>query len=217
MIVLLASAFLGLLASAKDCQYFVLPGSNTFPAGIDRCSYTVDGGIQISWMPTCLNEDVVQLTYYYAAFDCTGRNYVETFGHNNATFDCSSTKLTCGKAFGFKHPCGCSAAAGTCDVASAISVVDGFCLKVNGTFSVDWTITCGSISKAQGTVTRYGMSSSCSGESAGLTNKAGCQTGDFSASTNTNYTNLEFIICPGNMATLSITLLIGLIAAALAL
>jgi len=217
MIVLLASAFLGLLASAKECQYFVDPELSNFPVGIDHCSYSVSGMSQTSWMPTCLNESMVQVTRYYDAFDCTGRNFIQYYTHNDATFDCSSTKFICGKAFGFKNPCGCSAEAGDCNYATAISIVDGFCLKINDTASVDWTITCGTISKAKGTVVMYGDSSSCTGNGMTHTNKAGCQTGDFVGYANVTLDSLEFIICPGNMATLSITLLIGLIAAALAL
>jgi len=210
----LFAALLGAVATAKDCQYFVSSTFGGYPLGIDHCSYVVDGSTKFSAMVTCMSENYAKFTLYSSSFDCVDVHTDTIYGHNNATFDCSSTKATCGKAFGYKTPCSCTAKDGTCTEAVAISVVDDLCVDLGTYGSVKYMITCGSLSKAQGTASSY-SSSDCSGTGVSVTYKAGCQTS--STYTIGNSSEVDYIICPGNMATLSLSLLVGLIAAALAL
>jgi len=207
----LFAVLLGALASAKDCQYFLSEEFEIFPLGIGHCSYMISGSSKVSMLLTCMSESYIKVTMYSEAFDCTDTHTDMIYGHNNATFDCSTTKSQCGKAYGYKTPCSCTAKDGNCDEAYAISLVDEMCFSTS-LFYGQWAVTCGSISKAQATLSTY-STSDCSGTAGSVTYKAGCQ----SSSSYGNASEVDYIICPGNMATLSLSLLVGLIAAALAL
>jgi len=210
----LIAALLGAVASAKDCQYFVSALLGGYPLGIDHCSYIIEGSTKMSAMVTCMSENYAKFTMYSDSFDCVGTHTDTIYGSSNATFDCTSTKAACGKAFGYKTPCSCTAKDGTCTEAISVSVVDEICVDLGVSGSIEYMITCGSLSKAQGTISVF-SSSDCSGTGGSVTYKAGCQTS--STYSVGNATELDYIICPGNMATLSLSLLVGLIAAALAL
>jgi hypothetical protein len=209
----LFAALLSAVATAKDCQYFLSPDIEGFPLGIGHCSYMITGSTKMSMMVTCLSENYVQANMYSESPDCTDTHTSVVYGHSNATFDCSTTKAQCGKAYGYKTPCACTAKDGNCDSAYAISLVDDLCFTSSlSAYYYKWSITCGSLDKAQATLSIY-TASDCTGTSSSTTNKAGCQTATSSNVT----TEVDYIICPGNMATLSLSLLVGLIAAALAL
>jgi len=208
-------ALLG-LASAKECQYFLgdfFGDDVAAPLGIDHCSYWVHNEQEYSFTITCLSTTVAQMKHYSNKIDCAGDHETYTYTSDNATFDCSTEKLTCGKAFGYKTPCVCTAEGGDCDSAVSVALVDELCVSDY----YKWMITCGSISKANAVYNIY-TGSGCTGSGSASTFQAGCQESTaYQEISNTTSDELDWIICPGNMATMSFSVLVGLIVAALAL
>jgi len=207
-------------AFATQCQYFFNTALE-YPVGIGRCSYYVynHGGrhTQYSFEYECINENLVAAYTYGSSFTCEGTHSTAYFDSNNATFDCTTTDLNCGKLFGYKTPCTCTASDGDCYVAVEISLVDQICVydeTFDSTYSYEWAITCGSIDKANAVVTSY-LSSDCSGSSESTTYAAGCSA-DYS-DLSLNGTEVDIIVCPGNMATFSLSLFAALIVGALSL
>jgi len=215
MIAVAVALFLGVVANAKDCQYFYndLVG---YPVGIERCSYYVlnyEGVTEsYSFQYFCTSTGVVTEKTYDGVYDCSGTATSTTvYTSKNGTFECASDYLSCGKLFGGKTPCDCTAADGDCDYAIEISLVDEVCVETDD-MSYMWAITCGSVSSANAVETQYADTTDCTGSSTSVTYTAGCHT-------NTDYINGEqdVIICPANVASFSLTLLMGLILASLSL
>jgi len=215
-------ALLSAMAIAKDCKYFIHPSYGAYPLGINRCSYFVEGDTRTSFLISCINSTHAKVTIYDKSYQCTDTHTEMIFGPNDAaTFDCSPTKMECGKLYGSKTPCTCTAQNGDCENAYVVSLVDEQCVTTTGIDVYDslmYEITCGSISKAQASIYYY-KSTDCSGSYEANVEKAGCAAAHNAKEGNNTYPVQErdIIICPGNMATLSLSLLVALIAAVFAL
>lgn len=220
MLSVVVASLLGLAYAASDCQYVLYDlDSQVLPLGINRCHYSVVSGsgvsLSVSFKYTCVSETEIQVTYYTSSFDCEGSQYSESYGTDEMTFDCSTSKSECGKLFGFKTPCDCTKENGDCSYAYALSIVDDTCVPYDSEDYQEWEITCGSVSKANAVVSMY-SDSACNSFISSETTKAGCQT-------NSDYTyvfgtdEVDWIVCPGNFHTFSIALFVALIVAALSM
>jgi len=218
------AAFISLAAS--QCQFFYNKAIG-YPIGIERCSYVQQksGGklYSYSFEYYCVSEDIALMYTYYGSYTCTAQNYSITTYKNgvNGTFFCNSDYRSCGKLFGGQTPCGCTAYNSDCDYSVEISLVDQVCVEKSSRFygynSYEWAITCGSISKANAQVSTY-SASDCSGSSSSSTYAAGCHTNEaYQVLFNANTSQMDVIICPGNMASFSLALIAALIAVVLAL
>jgi hypothetical protein len=213
------------LAAAKDCQYALLEGGGFFwpnPIGINRCNYYVTSKKETSFMFTCINANNLSMSYFKTSANCyggTGENREVTYyTSDDMEFDCSSDHEECGKIFGYKTDCDCTLENGDCELAVGLSIVDEFCYSSGlGDSHYKWEITCGSVSDAQGIISYY-ENTACSGSAQAQTFQAGCYTNDdYSILTNYTSDTIDWIVCPGNMATLSLSLIFSLIAGALAM
>jgi len=222
--IVLIALLSGLASAQSDCQYFYSPDFyDGYPLGINHCHYTVQQNSKgttdsTSVMLKCISETVVEMTIYTQAFDCVGTHQTPLYYKNgvNATIDCSTTKLECGKKFGYNYPCSCSANNGDCDFIIEVAIVDDICVPSSKTTSNKWTITCGSLSVANAMFSTYNDTTTCGGVGESVTFPAGCQTSK-RYEHNYNTSTLDWIVCPGNMASFSMTLLVALLVAALSL
>lgn len=203
-------------AYAIQCQYFF----NTdlgYPIGIDRCSAFVqrhkgEKPVYYSFKYECISSDIAVMYTYLHNSTCEGKHTHTRYTSSNGTFDCSSSDLNCGKLFGYKSPCDCIIADEDCADALEIALVDQTCVTVesdSGYISYDWQITCGSLSKANAVLNTYKGSSSCSGSSTSKTLAAGCSSNYDYLSYNSS--EVDIIICPGNMASFWLSLFTGVI------
>jgi len=215
MLSIVFASLLGLVAyAAEDCQYIMYDTAllDYVPLGINRCHYMVVGGTAVSYKFTCNSETEVKMTYYSSTFDCEGSQTSDTLSSSEAVFDCSSDKSECGKLYGFKTPCDCTKEDGNCNYAYALSVVDEICVYYDSEFYQKWAITCGSVSEAKAQVSLY-SDTVCNSLSTTVTTNAGCHV-------NSDYTyafgddEVDWIVCPANIQSFSIALLVALIAAA---
>jgi len=209
------------LAAARECQYVLYQDSLIglyLPLGINRCHYFVTDSIQRSMQFTCVSETQIELTEYDKNYDCSGSHNSSTYSNAEMTFDCSSDRAECGKLFGFKTPCDCTKEDGNCDYAFAYSIVDETCVpytSVSTGYYQQWDITCGSVSKAKA---EYGVftDSACNSEYLSDSTSAGCRTNS-EYSTVFGQDEVDWIVCPANIHTFSITMIAALIVAALSL
>jgi len=215
MLSVIVASLLALVAhAAADCQYVLYQDDllDYVPLGINRCHYTVVGGYAYSYKFTCNSETELGLTYYTTAFDCEGSQTSTTYTSSQMVFDCSDEKSECGKIFGFKTPCDCTKEDGNCLFAYALSIVDEVCVYYNALYYQQWEITCGSVSEAKAVLSMYD-DTVCNEFASMDTSNAGCHV-------NTNYTyiygtdEVDWIVCPANIQSFSIALVVALIAAA---
>jgi hypothetical protein len=221
MLSVVVAALLG-LAAARDCQYVMYEDSLVglyLPLGINRCHYYITSSVQQSMQFTCVSETQVRLDSYDKTFDCTGSHNSTTYTSSEMTFDCSTDRSECGKLFGFKTPCDCTKEDGNCDYAFAYSIVDDTCVPysslVSNTYYQEWDITCGSVSKAKAEYTVY-TDSACNSEYFNDATSAGCRTNS-DYSTIFGNDEVDWIVCPANIHTFSITMIVALIVAALSM
>jgi len=219
MLSIVVATLLG-LAAARECQYVLWQNDLTgiyAPLGINRCHYYIVGDSQMSMQFTCESETSIKMSIY-ANYDCSGVHNSTSFTTSTATFDCSSDKSECGKLYGFKTPCDCTKEDGNCDYAVAYSIVDGTCVPSipdTTTLYEQWDITCGSVSKAKAVIGFY-TDSACNENSGSTTTKAGCRTNS-DYSTVFGNDEVDWIVCPANIHTFSITMIVALIVAALSM
>jgi len=218
------AVFINLVAS--QCQYFYDENVG-YPIGIERCSYIVEKTgkkrIQYSFEYVCTSESTAKKLTYWGTYSCSGNSTVKYYNSNNATFACNSDYRNCGKLFGGQTPCGCSAGNDDCDYSIEISLVDQTCVELSSDSNVEyksysWDITCGSISKANAILNEY-TDNSCGSGGVSYTYYAGCHTNDAYKDIfiGTNSSEMDVIVCPGNMASFSFALIAALVVAALAL
>jgi len=195
--VFLTFALLLSVGFGKYCQWVYQPVVG-YPVGTGRCNYIVGSGKttkEYSFKYVCSSSNVVQEYQYFGTYDCSGTaTILDISSDDGVYYECDQSYDSCGKAFGFKSPCSCTAADGNCDYAISISLVDQICVYLSSeSYSYMWDIQCGSISSAYAQKMEY-SNQECSGNP--------YQTVVFDAGCNKNDT--DTIICPANKATFSI-------------
>jgi len=146
----LSVVFASLLISlaASDCQYALYDDpllELSFPVAINHCHSSRGEDLEIGMTFTCESEDELTIGFY-DTYDCSGKvNFTVTYTHDEMYFDCSSSKMECGKTFGLVTPCGCSVEDDNCDYAFSYSLVDQTCVRVatvDTGYYQKWDISC---------------------------------------------------------------------------
>jgi len=190
---------------SKNCKWVYDPDVVDYPVGVNRCNYvevtTGNNARTFSFKYSCSSTSSVTMYKYLGSFDCSG-TYSESDVTDYVSYECGSDYDVCGKAFGTKTPCDCTAADKNCDTAISISLVDNICLySTSSDYSYEWYIQCGSVSSAYARQYQY-SNTKCSGDPYQTnTYHAGCQT----AKNSNNET--DWIICPANKSTFSVVVL----------
>jgi len=206
--------------SSKGCQYF-LNMDVGYPIGTGKCNYYVytegEYAGQHSFVYECVTPQLVQM-YTYATYDCKGIHTTTTYTPINGTFSCQGHKKMCGTTFGYKTPCECTLYNGDCDAAVGMALVKDICVysQKNGTMSYSWDITCGRVNVANARVTRF-HTPDCTGTPSGSTTyPAGCFSNPAYEHT-FNASEIDWVVCPGNVPTWSLSVLALVVAAAFSL
>jgi len=192
------------LVLQKNCQwvYDSLSAVN-YPVGTNRCNYLVKNKVEYSYIYECVSSSQVKLTRYSSP-DCTGDTLSVDDDYEADAYECDQDYESCGKAFGFKTPCSCTASNGDCTTAAVVSLVDQICVYDDDS-STEWEIQCGSIDEAYAKQITY-TEAKCEGSSTSRVFQAGCTTDD-------DGNEIDWIVCPANKATVSfVALVLALIA-----
>jgi len=199
--------FLFSVGFATNCQWVYDPDVVDYPVGIGRCNYVevTVGNRQgtYSFSYQCTSASSVAMTKFTESVTCSGTATTSDVTDEVSAFQCSSDYAQCGKAFGWKTPCDCTAADSNCDQAISVSLVDEICLySSSSSYSYMWQIQCGSISSANAQQFQYANTQCADNPSETYRYDAGCQQGN-------NINNqTDWIICPGNQSTFSVVVLV---------
>jgi len=196
-------ALLFTVGYAKNCQWvYETLSVIQYPVGTNRCNYAVVDNVEYSYIYECTSSTTIKLSRYSTP-DCTGDAKVDD-DYQAAAYECDQDYESCGKTFGFKTPCSCTAANHDCTSAAAVALVDQMCVYDDDS-SYEWEIKCGSIDDAYAKQITY-SEEKCQGNTESRTFHAGCTEDD-------DGDEIDWIVCPANKATFSfVALVVALIA-----
>jgi len=201
---------------ANGCDYVLeintedLPKTVYVPVAAGQCTTRINEYAAQSWMYVCITKSKVEKYTYDKSYVCSGvtPNITDV---TDTMFDCSTGASCSSDIFGFRDTCACSTADGNCEFGITYPLVSDLCAPMEAVnMSVKWLVQCGG-STAQSTQKVFTSSNDCEGSYDLTSWLPGCfQQND--ATVDGLYPEMEYIICPASIATVStIVLLLSII------